>query len=62
MKIRLLVLAVAAAASLGWAGVARAGYAVGPPSGSTPTFEVELDPGESLGATVYVATDTQMGS
>jgi hypothetical protein len=51
--------------ALGWAGVARAGYAVAPASGSattaSPTFQVVLDPAEVLTATVYVASDTQMG-
>lgn len=61
----LAALTFAVCFALCWAGVARAGYAVSPGSGSTttanPTFEVVLDPSEVLTATVYVASDTQMG-
>jgi len=64
MKQRLLVFATAVAVALAWAGVASAGYAVGPASGSTtssrPTFEAYLAPDEVSNATVYVAADTQM--
>lgn len=61
---RLLFVAAVAVIALAWTGVASAGYAVGPPSGSTtssrPTFEAYLDPPEVQFATVYVASDTQM--
>ena len=61
---RLLLVSAVALTALTWSGVASAGYAVGPPSGSTtssrPTFEVYLDPPEVQSATVYVASDTQM--
>jgi hypothetical protein len=64
MRRRLLVLTAAAVIALAWAGVASAGYAVGPASGSTtssrPTFEVYLGTDELLNARVYVAADSQM--
>jgi uncharacterized membrane protein YgcG len=64
MKRRLVVLAATTVTALAWAGVASAGYAVGPASGSTtssrPTFEVYLGADEVLNARVYVAANTQM--
>jgi hypothetical protein len=58
--------AAAVAAMFGWAGIANAGVALEPVSGSTtssrPTFKVYLEPSEQLGATVYVAPDMSMGA
>lgn len=60
------MLASAGVLSLGWAGVAHAGYAVSPVSGasttSQPVFSVYLEPQEQLDAEVYIAASTQMGS
>src|SRR5207248_1813591 len=62
---RITVLLAAAAAALCWAGIAQAGFAISPASGSAvapnPTFVVDVDTGDSI-ATVYVADNGDMSS
>src|SRR5262245_35447818 len=62
---RLLVLASLAAVTLAWAGIAQAGYALQPASGTTitskPTFVVHVDPTDSF-PMVFVATSTAMNA
>jgi hypothetical protein len=54
-----------AAAALAWAGIAQAGYALQPASGTTitskPTFVVHIDPADSF-PMVFVATSTAMNA
>lgn len=64
MRRRLVILLAVGVGAAFWAGVAHAGYVVGPPSGSTtsttPTFSAYLEPSEQGTALIWVASDTQM--